>query len=418
MADEFLIGDVLARTQSPAAMNILRTLGQEDQMALVLPFVGQSSLGVTYTREGVRPGSQWISDTTAAVTETSKFVPDEVVTRLRRRGGNVDLDDILGDTSEGAGSAGMQISKKAAGVWDDVMGNLFSGKYADVVTVQTGAAASITAGILSYVAGPGLDSVRSGPGTIKYTHAGTLWSFRAPGDLDFGTPVAVAADAVVILRSQNRSKYVTVSVDVSGAVANAEANLYFTSSATTESFDGIHDMMDPGRVIPSVAAAGDDFSLATLDLLHEQVKVKRNLAYVLPPRLITMFRQAMTALGGVTMAEVSGRQVMTYNGTPVLQNDRIPTNESKGGDSTLTSAYLASFDASEGLSMAVLNVGNPLDPMADPVSRPVLGFRVRDLSIGQATELHRYRVLFYGCPVLKDHRALARAKEIKTAFAA
>src|SRR5690606_3482401 len=104
-------------------------------------------------------------------------------------------------------------------------------------------------------------------GELKYTHTGTFWAYRAPGDRDFGANVACATDGTYRLYSDNPSKWVDVTLDVGDASADGRSAIEFAS--TTNEPDGLEKMCDLVRA-PTLAD-GDDFSFDILDSLLDQV---------------------------------------------------------------------------------------------------------------------------------------------------
>jgi hypothetical protein len=94
----------------------------------------------------------------------------------------------------------------------------------------------------------------------------------------------------------------------------------------------------------------------------------------------------------------------------VLINDWIGA-ETKGSASNLSSIYLASFTADEGLHMAVPSATREL-PVGDPRKGSAMGFRLIELGEQSDRAVKRTRVKFAGVLGLRSVLALARASGI------
>ena len=388
-----------------------------DELAAVLPLLPTSQIHVAYRREGALPGTAWLPDT-GVTSEESAGTDDNVVVPLRRIVGNVDVDALADElTGQSRGEQrSSKLSAKVKSTWREAMSKFING--ANVTSHALVLATDPFAAIDAIDYGPWLDSGRYGPGEIQYTHVGTFWKFRAPGDVDFGDAVACAADGSYTLYSWNKSKWITVTLDVSDATANGRTTITFISSGNE--YDGLKELIGPGMTIDPTGANGDAFDLAMLDKLITLEKVRTNRAFVTTGSLVEKFYAAYRALGGTTPQTLQlpgyGSPVPTYRGIPILQNDNVLATETVGSATTCSSVYLASLDEAQGLALAVANEGGSVvTPDADPRTRPVLGFRIEDLGPLEGKDARRLRVKFYGAPVLRSTLALARRRGIVTA---
>ena len=66
--------------------------------------------------------------------------------------------------------------------------------------------------------GPHQSSDRLGPGTIEYVD-GSGWRYRAPSDTTAGPFVVAAGDGDYVLPSDNPSRFIIVTLDVSDVAA-------------------------------------------------------------------------------------------------------------------------------------------------------------------------------------------------------
>jgi hypothetical protein len=409
--------EAMKRATNPVQVGLAKAIVTMDELAAVLPLMPVGSVHVSYRREGALPGTAWIPDS-GITTEESAGSDDNVIVPLRRVVGNVDVDafaDDLTGNSRGEQQAA-RLSAKIKGTWREVMGKFINGANVTSHALVSSAAPFTAVDAVDY--GPWLDSNRYGPAELQYTHTGTLWAFRAPGDVTFGEPVIALADGTFTLYSWNKSKWVTLTLDVSDAVADGRTVITFASASNE--FDGIKELIGPGMTIDPTGTDGDVFDLAMMDKLITLEKIRTNRAFIANGSIVEKFYAAYRALGGTTPQTLQlqgyGSPVPTYRGIPILQNDNVLANETVGTTSTCSSIYLASLDEAQGLCLAVANEGGAtVTPDADPRTRPVMGFRIESLGPLEGKDARRTRVKFYGAPVLRSTLALARRRGIKTA---
>ena len=410
--------EVLKRGVNPQLAMIAKEIVTTDEFAAVVPIEPIAGTSIKIPREGSLPDAEFISDA-GTTTENSNAEDDVPEVQFRRVVGNFDIDKLAMEVGGShSGSISRQTAAKAKATWRLLKSKMIAGGHVTSHTLSP-ATAPFTA-ILTWDYGPYLDSARRGPGSLRYTHAGTLWQFRAPGDIDYGEAVAVAADATVTLRSYNKSFYVTVNIDVSVALADGETMIRFAS--TTNEFDGLNEQIDPARLIDPTAANGDAFSLAMLDKLISNEKVRSNRHFMMNSALIEKFYAAYRALSAVDPQTVSlpgyTGLVPVYRGIPLLENDNILSNETVGSTTDASSLYLASLSYEEGFFLAAASTGGlegALNVDSDPRNQPVLGFRIEDIQTLEGKDAMRRRVKFYGAPVLRSTLAAVRRRGVITA---
>lgn len=409
--------EAMKRATNLVQAGMAKAIVTMDELAAVIPLLPVGQVHVAYYREGALPGTAWIPDS-GITTEESAGTDDNVLVPLRRIVGNVDVDafaDDLTGNSRGEQRAS-KLSAKIKATWREVTNKIVNG--GNVTSHVMGSAAAPFTAVDGIDYGPWLDSGRYGPGEIMYTHVGTGWQFRAPGDVEFGPVTTAAADGSFTLYSWNRSKWITLTLDVSDAVADGRTTITFAS--TSFEFDGLKEIIGPGMTIDPVGGSGDAFDLAMLDKLITLEKIRTNRVFITNGAVVEKFYASYRALGGTTPQSMQlpgyGAAVPTYRGIPILQNDNVLTNETVGGATTCSSIYLGSLDESQGLALAVANEGGAtVTPDADPRVRPVLGFRIEDLGPLEGKDARRIRVKFYGALVLKSTLALARRRGVITA---
>ncbi len=405
------IFDAMKRSENARTFFLFQSIVTSDALFSMLPFVPKAGESFEYDREATLPTFEFVAPGHTTLVESTGTV-DHVIVPKREAASEFHIRNFAQENLSGQSSpeqlqtgmklkaAGRQIASdviNGANVDGFVMSDDFqSGPYVDAV-----------------IAGPWLDSDRHGPGSIRYTNTGTFVAFRAPGDRDFGANVAAASDGTFTLFSDNLSKNIQVTLDVSDATADSVREITFTS--TSETFDGLNKIMHPSQVLPSSAADGDEITLSLLETLMDQVKVTENLAFVMPAVLRRKINSLLRAGGGTDSIQLqNGTRVPSFNGIPILTNDYIATTEAKGGASDLSSAYLLSLTPEEGVYMGALG-GGTFDVTADPRDVAVLGFRMYDLGQLAGTNKFGRRLAWYGGLAMGSYLAAARASELITA---
>lgn len=404
-------------TQNDFSAAVLKELVLADEMLPLIPFVPHPGMGFTYQREMSIGSFAMLPDSGGTIAESSgadetisvqnrQAVADFYVQAMAQEFTNEYLKQALKKTKK----AGRVVADKIINGGNITGFTLSSG----TIFTQGGSASTPYVDSISAYSSY-MDSDRRGPGSIKYTHAGTFLQFRAPGDAEYGAQVACASDGSYTLYSVNTSKWITVSLDVSDATANTEALITFTSS--TYDFDGLKVLIPPGQVRASSGASGDALSLAIMDELIHSVYTGTNRYFIMNAAVIRKFNALIRAAGGATMMETaSGIMVPSYNGIPILRNDNIASNETKSV-STLSSVYLVSLDPDEGVFMGACG-GESFNVNADPRDASLMGFRLQNLGPiqdGTKGNVIGGRLAFYGGLALGSTKSAARAKEIVTA---
>lgn len=402
--------DALKTTQRPIAAAIMKELVMADELLSQIPFVPKGTDGFVVLREKSLPSFGFIPDSGATIGESTG--KDERITVALRQAVSDFYVPAMSMKMSNAFQNQMVKKMKAAGL--TLSDAIINGGHTTGVTVeafQSGAYVDALVANSSY-----LDSYRDGVGTLRYTHTGTYLAFRAPGDAAYGPNVACATDGNYTLYSDNPSKWVTVTLDVSDATADTEKVIRFTSS--TDEFDGLNVLITSGQTRASGGTNGDALSLEIMDELIDSVQVGGNLAFVAHSKIIRKFKSLLRAGGGVdTLTLSTGKVVPAYQGIPILRNDNVACNETKASGTTLSSLYLLSLGEDEGTYMGALG-GEKFDVNADPREASLLGFEVSDLGPIQdptAGNVRGGRVAWYGGLAMGSQKSAARAKELVTA---
>lgn len=412
------IPQALQRLSHPVMNGILKTVVTTDQMAAIIPIEPVQNDAIRFVREGTLPGGGEFIDDSGVTTEESTGQDDRTTVEFRRLVGNMDV-DVFANVLSGGVQQGAQMQKKTKATWRKVQDTNVNGLRVTSHTLGLATDPFAAVGATATYS-PWLDSARRGPGSLKYTHTGTLWQFRAPGDPDYGAAVTAATNGTYTLYSYNKSKWIKLTLTVGSATANGETHIRFNT--TTNQYEGLENIIDPSMVLGPIGATGDDYSFAKLDRLLSTVKVRNNLAFVMPSQLIEKHYAANRALGGTQpeYVEIPGvmgtSKVPSYRGVPLLVNDFIPADEIFGATTNASSIYLGSFDADEGVFLAACSYGgSQIQAEADPRNVPVLGFYIQDVGLLEGKDHRRTRIGWYGALCLKSPLALARATGIKTA---
>lgn len=403
-------------TRQPYTAAIFKSIATDDELAASIMFSPKSGTSFTYSREKTLPDAAWIGDD-GVTSEESTATTERVTVQIRRLVGNSDIDEMAEELeSDEINQTLFQLSKKAKGVFRKLAGAMLTSGFTTGHTLST--SANPFAALASPQYGPGADSDRGGPGSLKYTHAGQGWQYRAPGDIAYGDVVpATVTGQVYTLKSSNPNKWIKFTITTASATTDGETLIWFTSS--TKAPDGLHRLMDPAMVGTSTGANGDQLSFAMLDRMIDQVKVRERLHFVMPPALIRKFGALCRAMGGAgpTMLTIPGYvgEVPSYKGIPILRSENIATNEAKGTSSTLASIYLISLSES-GFYVGAAG-GGSMDVEADPRKRTVLGLRMTPVGTLEGKDAKRWRVKFYGAFALGSNLAAYRQTEVETAGA-
>lgn len=280
---------------------------------------------------------------------------DQLVARIRPIAGQIQV-PVIGSAS---GSMADHIKAKTRAIVWQFMDSLINGGFGIATcascTVLTDGVAGSTG---SLVPGPYWDlSTRGVHATIKLVIVNTVSfnaSLRASGDTTYGTAtgvIAAGADATYTLASANPNLWMTMYADNSDLVALAtgtyEYDVLITS--TTNAFDGLIKLCtNTTSYLDTPSAANEAFDLGHLDLLLQACNTGGRRLFLMAARTERAFLAEMRGLGGVTYAEVAGRQIPTYNGVPVLTSSYMPITRVYAG-SGATMAPIFCIDADEGL---------------------------------------------------------------------
>lgn len=422
----FTLFEAAKLSRNPLTRGVFLGVAVSNELFTRMQFVPKSGSGWTYAREKALPTVEFVDPSNPTTTESSATF-DDVTVPMRLIDSDVDvLNTTLNQNDPNGDPRAIQLELKLKALGLKLADRMFGGGYVTSATFDRPAASPALA--LAFVsASAHTDSFRFGPGDIKYVNTGTFWSYRAPGDRIFGPQVAVAANGTVTLVSDNPNKKITLTITVASATADGITSVNFAT--TTHEIDGLPKLVPSSQTITSAGTNGDALSFDVLDdLLYNKVKIRDNLAFFMNGKLKKKFMAlARSASGGLMPDQLklpalgmngqpSEVLVPHYNGIPIFQVDDIPSAESKGSGSTLSSVYLASLQPEKGLFFGVQQ-NETMEALAHLTPYDALIGGVKMYTIGQleGKAASRTRVEWYGALALGSELAAARASEIVTA---
>jgi hypothetical protein len=424
----FTLYEAAKIARNPLTRGVFLGIAVTNELFSRMQFVPKTGSAWTYAREKALPTIEFV-DPANPVTVESSATFDDVTVPMRLIETDVDvLNTVLNQTDPNGDPRAIQLKQKLKALGLKLQDRMFGGGYVTSATFS-GAAVNPALALVFVSASAHTDSSRFGPGDIKYVHAGTLWSYRAPGDRTFGTPVAVAGNtANVVLASDNPNKKIVVNITAASATADGITSVTFNT--TTHEFDGLPKLVPPSQTVPSSTAGvdGDALSFDTLDqLIFEKLKHREQAAFFMNAKLKRKFMAlSRSASGGMTpemlaipVLGMNGQpaQVLVpqYNGYPIFQVDDVPSNEIKGASTNLSSVYLASLEAETGLYFGVQQQGEQALANLTPYDAVIGGVKMYDIGQLESKAGFRTRVEWYGSLAVGSEYAIARASELKTA---
>ncbi|MGZ8497408.1 MAG: major capsid protein [Candidatus Binatia bacterium] len=168
------------------------------------------------------------------------------------------------------------------------------------------------------------------------------------------------------------------------------------NNSNAKEFDGIARLVTVGQTI----AAGDNGNALTISMLDELADAVANGAdaFLMRSGTLRAYRALLRALGGVTADSVImsnfGVPIPAHNGIPIIINDFLPGNETKGSNSATCSIYAARFNEADGLH-GLFGGGNA-------------GVVIEDIGTVQNKDATRTRLKWYCGLALKSTKSLAR----------
>jgi len=408
---------------NPLSAGVIKSVATQNELMGRLSFMEVQGDSHLFSREGALPGAEFVDLTNPTTTESSSTA-EQMPVPLRLISTDFDLSNASSNyTTPNGDPFAFQLSQKLRAAGSKIQSKAITGGYVTGFT-KSNPSASPAAAVTACVPSAGIDTKLQGPITLKYTHSGTKWALRAPGDLSFGPDVVISANGSASLYSYGGQKSVYITVTVASATADGEVNIYTTSS--TQEPDGMLKLCPDSQLIQATATDGDALSLDKLDrLLVEKVVVgKENRVFLMNAKLkIKYLALARAASLSERMAiEVMGpngkigmQDVPSYGGVPILQVDDIPNTEAKGSGTTLSSVLCVSLSPIVGFHGVVQSQGEFANVNLDPYAARIGGFKLYDVGQRESVAASRHRVEWYGAFGLGSPLAIGRASQLITA---
>lgn len=383
---------------TPVEQGIIETIITVDEFASVLPWKQLMFDNYPYNREGALPASSFVARG-ASISDDSAMNIQRVIAYVRKAIVQVSADRL--DARAAGNFLDVQtatVSKIAKALGRLIGNKLINGSSGFTATVNSNPT-RLTG--VTITPGPNHD-LRRPVGIVRATAGGGNVSFQyqAPGDQAFGassTPVPDnTASATLVLPSSNPDLFVTFAW--TGVTTSAlSGDVTFTLSGGTSEFDGLIQLTAQNTDI-STATNGENLSFAILDNLALNNKGTGQKFYIMPARTITAFNALMRSAGGTRNIDLYGRQWPMYNNIPILRNDWLPTNQSKGSGNNTTSVFCVTMGEGEGvlgLWCDSATAGEPPPPNASVVAEAPLGISVWDMGIPSDLDARRFRGAAY-----------------------
>lgn len=185
-------------------------------------------------------------------------------------------------------------------------------------------------------------------------------------------------------------------------------NTMVNGDGAANSFTGLITLCAAAQTIASTDGNGDNLSFDRLDELIDLVKDKDGQVdfIMMAARTIRSFYALLRGLGGATIGDVltlpSGRKVPTYRDIPILRNDFIPINQTRGITTTCTTVFAGTFDD-----------GSQTHGLAGLTAMGSAGVRVENVGISETKDETITRVKMYCGMALFSELGLAMATGIK-----
>lgn len=179
-------------------------------------------------------------------------------------------------------------------------------------------------------------------------------------------------------------------------------DMLINGTGASDQFDGLLNLCAAGQTV-TAGANGAALSFAMLDELIDAVTDKDGQVdfITMHARTIRSYRALLRGLGGAAINETlelfpNGPMVPHYQGIPILRNDWIPINQTKGSGTALTSVFAGTFDD-----------GSRSHGLAGLTSANDSGLSVVDVGESETKDEHIWRVKWYCGLALYSEKGLA-----------
>jgi HK97 family phage major capsid protein len=178
------------------------------------------------------------------------------------------------------------------------------------------------------------------------------------------------------------------------SVARKFQEQFILGDGTNDTMTGLDTVMADSAFAGQLIDAGD--AVLTLDMLDDliaSVKLRRADAIVATQRGRNKIKSLLRSAGGVTYSEIAGRQMMTYDGIPILANDWI-TGDVDGSTAGKQQGIYAVCLGEDGV--AALTTGD------------MPGVNAEYVGVHQTKDQDIWRVKLYANVVVHSTKAIAK----------
>ena len=190
-------------------------------------------------------------------------------------------------------------------------------------------------------------------------------------------------------------RFVEKSTAAVEAIARAYKRLFINGDANNANeFNGLRKYIETDQIVDA-GPNGSALSFDLLDKLIDKVKPRPD-AIIMHPRTYLSFRALLRTLNTTPeMIQLPnfGKPVPTYEGIPILRNEYIPTNLTKGTGQNLTEVYAVKLGE---MAVAGLYMGDSA------------GIKIEEIGPLETKNAYRYRVKWYAS--MKVHEPWQVAK--------
>lgn len=180
-------------------------------------------------------------------------------------------------------------------------------------------------------------------------------------------------------------------------------SMLISGTGANDEFDGLVNLVAPSQTVDT-GTNGGALSFEVMDELLDLVIDKDGEVdyMVAPDRTIRSYKSLLRTLGGTGAEDMyelpSGKRVIAYSGVPIFKNNYIPTNQTKGSGTGLTTLFAGTLDdGSRSYGIAGLTAAN------------AAGIIVEDVGVHQSKDETITRVKWYAGLANFSEKGLAAA---------
>ena len=184
-------------------------------------------------------------------------------------------------------------------------------------------------------------------------------------------------------------------------------DMLINGTGAADEFEGLIALCAASQEV-NTGTDGSALSFEILDNLMDLVLDKDGSVdyFTMPARTRRAYRALLRSLGGTNPDDIfempSGQRVIAYSGIPVLRNDYIPINQTKGSSSNTTTIFAGTLD----------DGGTRQQGLAGLTAANAVGIAVVDVGESETRDERIWRVKWYSGLALFSEKGLACAPGI------